>query len=264
MGGAATLTNVGKREHYVLGIHNRLKYSSLINFTKYDYQEIKVYSTNSGRTVQSIQAELQAMYLPGTLEPLTPDQLNAAYPPFQNLSSDVKDEIAKLNSSTIIKDINVFPIQMSDPKKLRLNEPENCPYMKQYQADLENKTRNGIIIDFMKNFTSKYGEKLKEVLNKTDKDINDFDFVEIILAEEVLCNYKDGNNLAEFFNKTGFNVDEFIEDNRISKNIYIYQMNIDEKTGIMAASPSMKEILNYMDNIIQKKSISENGNSWRA
>ena len=125
--------------------------------------------------------------------------------------------------------------------------------MKQYQADLENKMRNGIIVDFMRNFTSKYGEKLKEVLNKTDKDINDFDFVEIILAEEVLCNYKDGNNLTEFFNKTGFNVDEFIEDNRISKNIYIYQMNIDEKTGIMAASPSMKEILNYMDNIIQKK-----------
>ena len=77
--------------------------------------------------------------------------------------------------------------------------------------------------------------------------------MEIILAEEVLCNYKDGNNLTEFFNKAGFNVDEFIEDNRISKNIYIYQMNIDEKTGIMAASPSMKEILNYMDNIIQKK-----------
>ena len=116
MGGAATLTNVGKREHQVLGIHNRLKYSSLINFTKYDYQEIKVYSTNSGRTVQSIQAELQAMYLPGTLETLTPDQLNASYSPFQNLSSDVKDEIDKLNNSTIINDINVFPIQMSDPK----------------------------------------------------------------------------------------------------------------------------------------------------
>ena len=65
--GDLILTNVGKREHYVLGIHNRLKYSSLINFTKYDYKEIKVFSTNTGRTVQSIQAELQAMYLPGTL-----------------------------------------------------------------------------------------------------------------------------------------------------------------------------------------------------
>ena len=105
--GASTLTNVGKREHYVLGIHNRLKYSSLINFTKYDYQEIKVYSTNSGRTVQSIQAELLAMYLPGTIPKLTKEQLLAAYPPFQNLSSEVLDEVAKLNDSTIINDINV-------------------------------------------------------------------------------------------------------------------------------------------------------------
>ena len=116
--GASTLTNVGKREHYVLGIHNRLKYSSLINFTKYDYQEIKVYSTNSGRTIQSIQAELLAMYLPGTIPKLTKEQLSAAYPPFQNLSSEVLDEVAKLNDSTIINDINVFPIQMSDPKKV--------------------------------------------------------------------------------------------------------------------------------------------------
>ena len=118
--GAATLTNVGKREHYVLGIHNRLKYASLINFTKYDYQEIKVFSTNSGRTVQSIQAELLAMYSPGTLPKLTKEQIAAAYPPFQNLSSDVLNEISELNDSTIIKDINVFPIQFSDPKKVHL------------------------------------------------------------------------------------------------------------------------------------------------
>ena len=95
--GDLILTNVGKREHYVLGIHNRLKYSSLINFKKYDYQEIKVYSTNTGRTVQSIQAELQAMYLPGTLPKLTKEQLAAAYSPFQNLSSRVYEEISKLN-----------------------------------------------------------------------------------------------------------------------------------------------------------------------
>ena len=252
--GASTLTNVGKREHYVLGIHNRLKYSSLINFTKYDYQEIKVYSTNSGRTIQSIQAELHAMYLPGTIPKLTKEQLLAAYPPFQNLSSEVLDEVDKLNDSTIINDINAFPIQMSDPKKVRLNEPENCPFMKQYQAELENKTRSGIIIDFVKNFTSKYGEKLKQVLNKTDKDINDFDYIEIDLAEDVLCNYNDGNNLTDFIKKTGFDLDEFIEDNRLSKNIHLYHMNIDEKTGIMSASPSMREIINYMDNIINNKS----------
>ena len=252
--GAMELTNVGKREHYVLGIHNRLKYSSLINFTKYDYQEIKVYSTNSGRTIQSIQAELHAMYLPGTLPKLTKEQLSAAYPPFQNLSSEVLDEVAKLNDSTIINDINVFPIQMSDPKKVQLNDPSNCPFMKQYQAELENKTRSGIIKDFVKNFAAKYGEKLKEVLNRTDEDVNSFDYIQIILAEEVICNYYDGNKLEDFFKKTGFNSSEFIQDNRESKIIYIYNLNMDEQSGVMAASPSIKDIINYMDNIINNKS----------
>ena len=250
--GASTLTNVGKREHYVLGIHNRLKYSSLINFTKYDYQEIKVYSTNTGRTVQSIQAELLAMYLPGTLPKLTKDQLKAAYPPFQNLSLEVLDEISELNDSTIINDINVFPIQYSDPKKVQINEPANCPYMKQYQEDL--KTNSVTVKDFVSNFISKYGDKLKEVINITDKELNDFEYIETILAEEVLCNYYDGNKLTDFFSKTGFNESEFIQDNRLSKSIYTYNINLDEKTGIMSASPSMKEIINYMDNIINNKS----------
>ena len=250
--GAMELTNVGKREHYVLGIHNRLKYSSLINFTKYDYQEIKVYSTNTGRTVQSIQAELLAMYLPGTLPKLTKDQLKAAYPPFQNLSLEVLDEISELNDSTIINDINVFPIQYSDPKKVQINEPANCPYMKQYQEDL--KTNSVTVKDFVSNFISKYGDKLKEVLNITDKELNDFEYIETILAEEVLCNYYDGNKLTDFFSKTRFNESEFIQDNRLSKSIYTYNINLDEKTGIMSASPSMKEIINYMDNIINNKS----------
>ena len=250
--GAMELTNVGKREHYVLGIHNRLKYSSLINFTKYDYQEIKVYSTNTGRTVQSIQAEILAMYLPGTLPKLTKDQLKAAYPPFQNLSLEVLDEISELNDSTIINDINIFPIQYSDPKKVQINEPANCPYMKQYQEDL--KTNSVTVKDFVSNFISKYGDKLKEVLNITDKELNDFEYIETILAEEVLCNYYDGNKLTDFFSKTGFNESEFIQDNRLSKSIYTYNINLDEKTGIMSASPSMKEIINYMDNIINNKS----------
>ena len=52
--GDLILTSVGKREHYVLGINNRLKYSSLINFKKYDYQEIKY--------IQQIQVELSKVY----------------------------------------------------------------------------------------------------------------------------------------------------------------------------------------------------------
>ena len=125
--------------------------------------------------------------------------------------------------------------------------------MKQYQADLDKKARSGTTKDFVKNFPVKYREKIKQVLKRTDEDVNSFDYIQIILAEEVISNYYNGNKLEDFFNKTGFNADEFIEDNRISKNIYIYHLNMDEHSGIMAASPSMKDIINYMDNIIQDK-----------
>ena len=121
--GPSTLTSVGKRTYYIIGIQNRIKYSSLINFSKLISKEIQIFSTNSVRTLQSIQAELQAMYLPGTLEPLTEEELVIAFPPIQNISSRVLKEIKNLNRSTIIKGINVFPIQFSSPKKLRLNEP---------------------------------------------------------------------------------------------------------------------------------------------
>ena len=115
--GAAVLTNVGRRTHYVLGIQNRKKYGHLLNLSKYDPKEIEVYSTNSGRTIESIQAELHAMYLPGTLETLSKAELDVAIPPMNDdLLSEISDDISQLNNSTIINDINLFSIQMSSPK----------------------------------------------------------------------------------------------------------------------------------------------------
>ena len=249
--GPSTLTAIGKRTHYILGIQNRLKYSSLINFSKLDPKEIQIFSTNSVRTLQSIQAELQAMFLPGTLEPLTEEELKVAFPPFQNLSYNVLEEIKKLNHSTIINDINVFPIQFSSPKKLRLNEPEYCPYMSKYQSQLESNIHNEIQ-NFLKNFDEKYGDKLMKYLNKTNKDfIYDFDFIELILADEFICNYFQGNNFSDFISKTDIDIEEFFFYTKQIKNFYIFHINIDEKTGVMAASPQMEEIINYMDNIIQ-------------
>ncbi len=72
------------------------------------------------------------MYTPGTLEQLSDEELSMADPPINNLSSLVIEELEKLDHSTIVNDINVFPIRFSSPTKTRLNEPENCPYMSQY------------------------------------------------------------------------------------------------------------------------------------
>lgn len=252
--GPALLTLVGKRTHYVIGIQNRKKYSSLINFDKFDNNEIQIYSTNSGRTIQSIQAELQAMYLPGTLEKLSEEQLDMALPPIDNLPQEVKTEAEQLNNETIIKGINVFPIQIVSPKKFLLNKAENCPYMEKYQEDLIKKSQKRVD-EFLKKNDQKFGEYLQKFLNMPNRDfMYDFDFVELYFADEVIANHYDGNKFTDFISQTGINnITEFLEYNKESKNIYIFHQNIDEEAGVMAASPQMNNLLNYMDDIINNK-----------
>ena len=252
--GASMLTSVGIRTHYVIGVHNRKKYGSLINFSKFDTNEIEIFSTNSGRVLQSIQAELQAMYLPGTLGSLSKEQLEVALPPMKNISSNVTEEIQDINNSTIIYGINVFPIKFSAPTKTRLNAPENCPYMSQYQTQLEKDIQNETSI-FLKDYDEKFGEQLQNYLNLPNRDIilNDFYFTELIIADEYISNYYEGSNLTDFLSNTNIDREEFFKYCAESKNYYIFHIDIDEKTGIMAASPQMRDVVNYMENIINNK-----------
>ena len=252
--GYALLTLVGRRTHYVIGIHNKKKYSSLINFDKFDTNEIKIYSTNSERTIQSIQAELHAMYLPGTLEQLSEEQLTMGLPPIENLSEEVEAEAQKLNNETIIKGINVFPIQFVPPTKYLLNKAENCPYMEKYQEELVQKSQKRID-EFLHEDDKKFGEQLQKYLDMPNRDfMNDFIFIQLYFADEFISNYYDGNKFTDFIAKSGItNITEFLEYNKESKNIYIFHQNIDEKAGVMAASPQMKDLINYMDDIINNK-----------
>ena len=228
--GPGLLTLLGRRTHYVIGIQNRKKYSSLINFDKFDTNEIQIYSTNTGRTMQSIQAELQAMYLPGTLEQLSKEQLTIALPPIENLPQEVKTEAENLNNDTIINGINVFPIQFVSPKKFLLNKAENCPYMAKYQEDLIKKSQKRID-EFLKENEQKFGEHLQKFLNKSNRDfMYEFDFVELYFADEVISNHYDGNNFTDLISQAGINnITEFLYYNKESKNIYIFHQNIDKK-----------------------------------
>ena len=56
------LSAIGKRQHYFLGVRNRLKYKNLINFEKYNPMEILIHATDYNRTHQSINSELLGMY----------------------------------------------------------------------------------------------------------------------------------------------------------------------------------------------------------
>ena len=249
--GDGELTAVGKRLHYVLGIQNRIKYSSLLNFTKLNPKEIQIISTNSVRTLKSLEAQLHAMYLPGTGDTLSDEELKVAYPPRKEfLSKKVLDEIDNMDNSTIINRVNLFPIQFYPAGKIFLNEPDNCPYMTSYRLELEQRI-NSTLTEFMKDFDKKYGNKLKEYLDRPNKDFI-YTYGSLIdITDNYICNYDNGKDLSDFLNKTGFDKEEFHQSAIEVKKFYLFHLNSDEKAGIIGATPLMIDLINYMENKIK-------------
>lgn len=249
--GDGELTAVGKRIHYILGVQNRIKYSSLINFKKLNPKEIQIFSTNSVRTLKSLEAELHGMYLPGTADILTPEEQEIAYPPGKEyLSQEVLDEIKDMDNSTVINRINLFPIQFYPDGKVFLNEPDHCPYMTSYRKQLEQRT-NKSLTDFMKKFDEKYGDKLTEYLNRPNKNYI-YTFGSLIdITDNYICNIDNGKDLSNFLNKTGFDKELFHKDAIEIKKFYLFHLSSDEKAGIIGATPHMKDLIDYMDKKIK-------------
>ena len=252
--GDGELTVVGKRLHTILGIQNRLKYSSLLNFTKLEPKEIKIISTNSVRTLKSLQAELHAMYLPGTGDVLTSEEIKIAYPPGKEfLPEGIESEIESLENDAVFNRTNLFPIQFFPEGKVFPNEPNLCPYMTEYRKILAQKT-NESLYHFTKEFEKKFGNKLSEYLGKSNIDWL-YDFNSLIgVIDNYICNYDNGKDLSDFLNKTGFDKDEFHNYAKRIKEFYLFNLSSDETAGDLGATPHFVDLLDYMDKKVKNDS----------
>ena len=251
--GDEDLTPTGERMHYFLGVHNRIKYSSLINFTRLNPKEILILTTDTMRTIKSAAAELHGMYLPGTGYNLTESELEHSYPPGKELlSEEANEEIQTLGNSTIINGISLFPIHFFENGKILLNEPENCPYMTSYRLESEKRIQKNIT-ELLNDFDAKFGDKLKEYLNRPNKDfIHDFNNIRKITSNYI-CNYDDGKDLSDFLTKTGFDKNLFYEYATKIKFFNMFYTRTDQTAGIIGATSIMKDLINYMEKKIKNE-----------
>ena len=252
--GDGELTVIGKRLHTILGIQNRLKYSSLINFNKLDPQEIKIISTNSIRTLKSLEAELHAMYIPGTGDFISDQDIEIAYPPGKEyLPEGIDKEISNLGNDVVFNKTNLFPIQFFATGKVFPNEPDLCPYMTEYRKILAKRT-NESLYNFTKEFEQKFGNKLSEYLGReNNKWIYDYNSL-IDVTDNYICNYDNGKDLSDFLSKTGFDKEEFHNYTIKVKEFYLFNLSSDETAGNLGATPHMADLLDYMEKKVKNDS----------
>jgi hypothetical protein len=258
--GDGELTLVGKREHYDMGVRNRHKYGKgknglgLIDFSRYNPEEVLFHVTDYNRTHQSLNSELIGMYQPGLLKRLTEQQVNGSYPPNEaewrkrlneSLYADILEEIDALGNSTIINDIPIFNVHPFGPNRT-FNLETNCKNLDKMRMDsIAGKE------DLLYGYFLKYKEELRSFFNF--ENYSYFTNIQKMnsITDHYISDYKNYKDLSIFHELTGIDLDEFMEKSGKFYHDWMYNYYCTNITCSMEASRLMEDLIGYMKRRIQ-------------
>ena len=248
-----SLTKVGIKQHYNLGIRNRKFYDGFIS-REYNPEEIKVYCSNYNRTIMSAQAQLLGFY--NTMS-------------FKHIkkNDDIIGEekiINKAKLHSIIPPINLFENKFKGNKEtfeIVFGEKFKCPLHKE-MVDKNVKSIDSIkTFSKLNNIKETINTKYSEVLSKEfdigtyTKDFSGMNF----FCDIFICNYfDDGDNKQRLLDlekryKT-FNSTDIVEkcyDFFYEKFFTVEGAEFANKSTIFLMSKLMKRMLNFMESRIK-------------
>ena len=245
--GDGELTSVGMRMLYLIGVYIRTKYNNLIN--KYTSpRELMVYSTDLNRKILSAESQLLGMFPAEEGERIDESLKKYSYPP-NEIPLEAQKEIEQLGNISIPSKIRAIPINFfhKEKKPYLLTEESDCPRTKYIKQ--QNYKKKGVQ-DFIKNFREKYDDKWMEYFSIKDKSIFDNYYFLLDVTDHFISSYIHKRKNLKFFEDEGINLKEYYEECIKFKNISMYEVETTQEIGIMASSPIFKEMIYYMDNII--------------
>ena len=242
------LTDLGYRMEYTLGIRNRYKYKKLLS-TIYEPKELLVISSPFNRALTSAQAQLEGMFPPLTGIKLKEEELENAKPPLPK-TEELKKEIDNLGTNALPEKIQIIPIHTFNEKEYEhiMSRPSYCPPLGKLKDELRN---SNLLQEFYYKLNTTYGKELMQFFNENNTDFL-FDYYNVFfMCDTFLADYDNNRNLSSL-EKVGINLTIFRELSVEMKNLVLFTSECNEEIGVLAASPSMKKIIKWMDNRIEK------------
>jgi len=249
------LTNNGLRMIYILGIKDRLKYKNFIS-NEYKSNEIKFYSSNLNRTIQSAYVHIQGLFFNSSTEKLKNEiQIENSFPPNKK-TKEIIYETEKLKFNSLPEKITIAPVHLFDKKDHifllhELDEISDCNVIRDKRKNILKYSEK--IKKKSNEFLNKYNESLykmyiKNGMNKSK--IFDFYFIDVFCDHFISDRY-DNKNLF-FLEKFGFNLDELeLNCNDVLSFVLENYVYGDEDILYMSKTPIFKEIINYMEKKIE-------------
>ncbi len=127
------LTAIGQRQHYILGLRNRLRYiKNTYQFLseKFDSHEILIYSSAFNRTILSAFAQLQGLYPSDDNLGLTlsKEQETYAVPDIDIDNNFINEKIDKIKGYAMPNLMTLIPVRMinNNEKKITIYDIGEC------------------------------------------------------------------------------------------------------------------------------------------
>lgn len=271
------LTIKGKMQHYILGIRNRYKYSKLLNFAKYNPNELLIHSTNYRRSNQSTYYQLLGMFNPIISQSkynynnyMEKKISQFYYPPNyfiwkktlnnNNINKNIIKE-AEISIGLLLENNNNTNIFLDNNKKKNdfvyeqflenrtFYVKNKCKNYKKYMEYNYNEKYKELIIE---NFEKKYNGKLSEYFGYKKEDLYPIQN-SISKVDNYIVNYHEERNMEYFFNFTKIDKDEFYETCIKIYKWWLYNISCDKIIGSIESSKLMEDLIEYMDNKINEK-----------
>ena len=247
--GAEELTNVGKRQHYLLGRKLRMRYRSFLA-SEFSDEEVYAFSTNYNRTVESALSHLQGLYYQNENigKKLTSQQMLSAYPPLVDFQESTKEKVKNLKDAALPDYSSAVPVYVMDFSQRYFPLGGNCPTTKAF-IDEKNKDEWSAMAN---TFLKKYASLLKDNFNIVDnKDLQTFHNVSL-WVDTFLSNYWNNNDMSKL---GSISAQDILNDALIfQRDQYIKYTFANKENYIMAkvaSSAFFKDLLEYFDNRIK-------------
>ena len=238
------LSQIGKRQHYYLGVRNRIKYRKLIDFEHYNPMEILIHATDFNRTHQSINSELMGMYGNSKEDILKGMEvnykiINENYLKNTELHGKIENEIRQIGYQVNNGSIRIFNVHQFPPERYFL--VDHCPKINQHREEnVRKKVRS-----YYAEFDEKYADKFT-FINKSY--FHDFDKMKSI-TDHFICDYDGKKELLKVKN-AGVNLEEFYQFSRKFYGNFIFNYFVDEFTSGLEETHLMQDLLYYMESRI--------------
>ena len=258
------LTPKGKRQVFLNGIKHQQRYSNFLSFQNPE-NEIKAYSTDSYRSISSLECYLNGLYDNKDInQNMLQKEEEYIYPP-GNINEYMIKRINQLGLNAIPKDNHLIPINIFQKSTHsfvlhELGRISDCQLIGEIR---EKNVINNKINIMAQNFEEKYSDKLNKFFVSNNISLTkhfNYSFYKINqFCDTLYANYIEKRDLSKL--NQSLNFDELYNDcfNVLSK-IQTDYIAGDKDAVIMSQSPPLKKLITWMDQRIEldKKGKSDN------